>query len=165
MPLPRIYMAFKKLIDTITRKFFGKQKERRADAKINAEGKDSASEPRIFNREPAGKKPKSEIWEPGKPRTRDGKPAEPKSQRDGEPKRGGRQQRRRQPDTPSVPDTPWDPAEFSVEPQEGKKRFHDFDLPAEVMHGIFDAGFKYCSPIQAETLNQTMAGQIGRAHV
>ncbi len=158
MPLPRIYMAFKKLIGTITRKFFGKQKERRANAKISAEGKGSAAEPRTFNREQARKKPKSEIWEPGKPRTRDGKHAEPKSQRDGEPKRGGRQQRRRQPDTPPVTDTPWDPAEFTVEPQEGKKRFHDFDLPVEVMHGIFDAGFKYCSPIQAETLNQTMAG-------
>ena len=36
----------------------------------------------------------------------------------------------------------WDPATFVVEPAEGKKRFHGFDLPSEVMHGICDLGFK-----------------------
>ena len=29
---------------------------------------------------------------------------------------------------------PWDVSQFKVEPQEGKARFHDFDLPAELMH-------------------------------
>ena len=59
---------------------------------------------------------------------------------------------------PAPSDVPWNPAEFAVEPAEGKKRFHDFDLPESVMHAIYDAGFQYCTPIQAETLNQTMAG-------
>jgi len=53
----------------------------------------------------------------------------------------------------------WDPAQFVVEPQEGKRRFHDFDLPGEVMHGIADLGFKYCTEIQALSLEQALAGK------
>ena len=53
----------------------------------------------------------------------------------------------------------WDPATFVVEPLEGKKRFHDFDLPSEVMHGIADLGFKYCTEIQALSLEQALAGK------
>ena len=53
----------------------------------------------------------------------------------------------------------WDPATFVVEPIEGKKRFHDFDLPSEVMHGICDLGFKYCTDIQALSLEQALAGK------
>ena len=53
----------------------------------------------------------------------------------------------------------WDPASFVVEPVEGKRRFHDFDLPSEVMHGIADLGFKYCTEIQALSLDQALAGK------
>lgn len=53
----------------------------------------------------------------------------------------------------------WDPASFVVEPQEGRKRFHDFDLPGEVMHAIADLGFKYCTEIQALSLEQALAGK------
>ena len=53
----------------------------------------------------------------------------------------------------------WDPASFAVEPVEGKRRFHDFDLPSEVMHGIADLGFKYCTEIQALSLDQALAGK------
>ena len=53
----------------------------------------------------------------------------------------------------------WDPASFVVEPMEGKRRFHDFDLPGEVMHGIADLGFKYCTEIQALSLEQALAGK------
>ena len=53
----------------------------------------------------------------------------------------------------------WDPATFVVEPVEGKRRFHDFDLPSEVMHGIADLGFKYCTEIQALSLEQALAGK------
>ncbi len=53
----------------------------------------------------------------------------------------------------------WDPATFEVEPMEGKRRFHDFDLPSEVMHGIADLGFKYCTEIQALSLEQALAGK------
>ena len=53
----------------------------------------------------------------------------------------------------------WSMDEFVVEPMEGKRRFHDFDLPAEVMHGIADLGFKYCTEIQALSLEQALAGK------
>ena len=53
----------------------------------------------------------------------------------------------------------WTMDSFVVEPMEGKKRFHDFDLPAEVMHGIADLGFKYCTEIQALSLEQALAGK------
>jgi len=60
---------------------------------------------------------------------------------------------------------PWDVSQFKVEPQEGKARFHDFDLPAELMHGIKDAGFEYCTPIQAASLPHTLNGHdiVGKA--
>ena len=53
----------------------------------------------------------------------------------------------------------WSMDQFVVEPMEGKKRFHDFDLPAEVMHGIAELGFKYCTEIQALSLEQALAGK------
>ena len=53
----------------------------------------------------------------------------------------------------------WSMESFVVEPMEGKKRFHDFDLPSEVMHGIADLGFKYCTEIQALSLEQALAGK------
>ena len=59
----------------------------------------------------------------------------------------------------------WQPGSFQVPPAEGKKRFQDFDLPSEVMHAIADQGFQYCTPIQALSLAQALAGQnvAGRA--
>ncbi len=53
----------------------------------------------------------------------------------------------------------WTLESFAVEPVEGKKRFHDFDLPSEVMHGIAELGFKYCTEIQAISLEQALAGK------
>ena len=53
----------------------------------------------------------------------------------------------------------WDESTFTVEPMDGKKRFHDFNLPSEVMHGIADLGFKYCTEIQALSLEQALAGK------
>ncbi len=53
----------------------------------------------------------------------------------------------------------WSMDQFVVEPMEGKRRFHDFDLPAEVMHGIAELGFKYCTEIQALSLEQALAGK------
>ncbi len=53
----------------------------------------------------------------------------------------------------------WNPATFVVEPQEGKKRFHDFDLPGEVLHGIADLGFQYCTDIQNLSLQNALDGK------
>ena len=59
----------------------------------------------------------------------------------------------------------WKPEDFVVEPQEGKTRFHDFNLDARLMHGIHDLGFTYCTPIQAQVLGHTLRGRdaIGKA--
>ncbi|MFT4613079.1 MAG: ATP-dependent RNA helicase RhlB [Bacteroidia bacterium] len=59
----------------------------------------------------------------------------------------------------------WSVDQFPVEPKEGETRFHDLGLRDELMHGIADLGFKYCSPIQAAILPQTLQGHdaIGKA--
>ncbi len=54
--------------------------------------------------------------------------------------------------------SPWDPRVFEVEPVAGETRFHDLALPDEIMHAIYDLGFKYCTPIQAESLPQVLTG-------
>ena len=56
------------------------------------------------------------------------------------------------------PRAKWDPSEFQVSPAEGKTRFHDLDLSMEIMHGIYDLGFEYCTPVQAATLPKALAG-------
>ena len=53
----------------------------------------------------------------------------------------------------------WDVSRFKVTPVEGKTRFHDFDLPDPLLHGICDLGFEYCTPIQAEILPSSLAGK------
>ena len=59
----------------------------------------------------------------------------------------------------------WDLSQFLVEPEMGKTRFHDFELPSELMRGIHDAGFQYCTPIQAASLPHTLHGHdlVGKA--
>jgi len=59
----------------------------------------------------------------------------------------------------------WTLEQYQVPPQEGKKRFHDFDLDLRLMRGIADVGFQYCTPIQAQVLTHTLAGAdaIGKA--
>ncbi len=44
-------------------------------------------------------------------------------------------------------------------------RFHDLDLPTELLHAVADLGFRYCTPIQAEVLPAAIAGRdiAGRA--
>lgn len=60
---------------------------------------------------------------------------------------------------------PWSRDQFKVPVVEGKKRFHDFDLPDDVMHAIADLNFQYCSEIQAATLTESLEGKdmIGKA--
>jgi ATP-dependent RNA helicase RhlB len=53
----------------------------------------------------------------------------------------------------------WSLEDFNVEPQEGKTRFHDIGLPSELMRAVDDLGFKYCTPVQADTLPHILAGR------
>lgn len=60
---------------------------------------------------------------------------------------------------------PWDLSRYEVPPKDGETRFHDLGLGLELMHGIADLGFEYCSPIQAQILPYTLDGYdaIGKA--
>lgn len=71
--------------------------------------------------------------------------------------RVGKNKRRRKPQ--------WTAARFEVAPVEGKARFHDFNLPPSIMHGIADLDFKYCTAIQQQALPEALKGKdiIGRA--
>jgi len=40
-----------------------------------------------------------------------------------------------------------------------RTRFGDFELPSEVLSGLKDAGFEYCTPIQAQVLPLSLAGK------
>jgi ATP-dependent RNA helicase RhlB len=66
---------------------------------------------------------------------------------------------------PKVDETHWDISQFPVPEEAGKTRFHDFDLDTRLMHAIADLGFKYCSPIQAQSLPYALKGQdvVGKA--
>ena len=59
----------------------------------------------------------------------------------------------------------WSIDDFPVPEEEGKIRFHDLGLCDEIMHGIADLGFQYCSPIQGQVLPFTLRGHdaIGKA--
>jgi ATP-dependent RNA helicase RhlB len=53
---------------------------------------------------------------------------------------------------------PWEISEFQVPEEPGKLRFHDLSLSDVIMHAVYDLGFKYCSPIQAQILPHTLKG-------
>lgn len=65
---------------------------------------------------------------------------------------------RKQPQKKSSPKK-WSVSSFHVEPQQGKTRFHDLSLPVSIMHALADLNFRYCTPIQAETLSKTLNGK------
>ena len=71
-------------------------------------------------------------------------------------RRGGRSRQK---------ESAWTPDDFQVEAKEGETRFHDLGLRDEIMHGIADLGFQYCSPIQGAVLPHTLQGHdaIGKA--
>ncbi|MFH1532888.1 MAG: DEAD/DEAH box helicase [Pseudomonadota bacterium] len=53
----------------------------------------------------------------------------------------------------------WSLSDFQVEEQPGRFRFHDLDLPDQVMHAVHDLGFEYCTPIQAAALPAVLDGR------
>ena len=68
----------------------------------------------------------------------------------------------RRKEIPSVAPVPvprWDISKFHVPTVVGKTRFHDLDLPPEILHAIADLDFQYCTPVQAAILPKTLTGQ------
>ncbi|MBL4852541.1 MAG: ATP-dependent RNA helicase RhlB [Gammaproteobacteria bacterium] len=76
-----------------------------------------------------------------------------------------RPKKRRKPRTKKPVLVPWDSSLLDVPAEEGKTRFYDLNLDETLLHGIYDLGFKYCSPIQAQILPETLQGKdaIGKA--
>lgn len=76
-----------------------------------------------------------------------------------------RSRRRNRNDDAKAKAETWTLADFPVEAAEGQTRFHDLGLREELMHGIAELGFKYCSAIQAQVLPHTLQGHdaIGKA--
>ncbi len=58
-----------------------------------------------------------------------------------------------------------DLADYQVPEKEGETRFLDLDLQPDLLRGIAQLGFQYCSPIQAQVLPHTLEGldAIGKA--
>src|SRR5690554_1145205 len=130
----------------------GASRERRASAN-DSETKDSAANNKQA-RNHRGDKPQSNNRGSNKSNSRNRRPGEsqaPVAKRQAKPAK------------PVA--APWDISMFDVPPEEGKTRFHDFDLEPELMHGIADLGFEYCSPIQAQSLPHALSGKdiVGKA--
>ena len=108
------------------------------------------------NRPPRRRKPQGEKNQQGEHKPRPQGEQKPKSERKPRPKPTPK---------PPVDDTPWDPSEFKVEPQEGKIRFHDLELHPKLMRSIHALGWQYATPIQGEILPGTLKGKdmAGRA--
>lgn len=99
---------------------------------------------------------------------RNAHPAEHKgeAERSDNPSKTHKPAQERRPKRPAKIDHgPWDISQFEVEPMEGKTRFHDLDLAQPIMRAIADLGFKYCSPIQAQSLPYALQGKdvVGKA--
>lgn len=60
----------------------------------------------------------------------------------------------------------WDLNSFQVAPEEGKSRFHDYQIPLSVMRAIAEQGFQYCTAIQEKALADVLAGHdlVGKAN-
>lgn len=99
-------------------------------------------------KDPQSKKPKTQ--------TSKSKAAKHKSQN----KRRNNRRRKKKPEL-----EPWNSSLLDVPAEEGKTRFYDLGLEQTLLHGIYDLGFKYCSPIQAQILPETLKGNdaIGKA--
>jgi ATP-dependent RNA helicase RhlB len=65
-------------------------------------------------------------------------------------------------DEPQAPEEPRTSLQLPRAPKPEfltETRFDEFDLPAEVLAGLKDAGFTHCTPIQAQTLSVSLTGR------
>jgi ATP-dependent RNA helicase RhlB len=53
---------------------------------------------------------------------------------------------------------PWDKSVFNVPAEPGKTRFHDLNISENILHAVYDLGFKYCTQVQEETLAKSLTG-------
>jgi ATP-dependent RNA helicase RhlB len=161
----------KSLINTIRNKFKGLTQT------AKSETRSEESRPQ----EPGAKTPSAERADTGRDTSlqaesrKKGRKSASDSKTEGRastgPEKRKRSRRRRKPENTGSPSQPapapdrvqahesWDISMFDVDPEEGKQRFHDFDLPSEVMHAVADLNYRYPTPIQTEILPPTLAGR------
>ena len=60
---------------------------------------------------------------------------------------------------PNMQSSQWSLDDFVIPKVANKLRFHDLNLPDQVMQAVQAAGFSYCSPIQALTLPASLQGK------
>jgi len=89
----------------------------------------------------------------------DSKPGQPRKKYRQPGRKRPRKEEAVKPSENIVIDDNWSMSQFKVPPAEGKTRFHDFDLPDPLLHGIYDLEFTYCTPIQAEIMPSTLSGK------
>lgn len=53
----------------------------------------------------------------------------------------------------------WELADYDIPVVEGKTRFHDLEMPEQIMHAVDDLGFKYCTNIQALAIPPSLQGR------
>ena len=53
----------------------------------------------------------------------------------------------------------WAVSDYVVQPVEGKTRFHDLDMPEQIMHAVDDLGFQFCTAIQALAIPPSLQGR------
>jgi len=153
---------------------FGKQDEPKQQEAPTQQHKPSASFKNKRRRQP-----QQEEWTPGgdrkksppqrRPQGEDGGQGQPRQKKPQEERQrrpeGERKPHPKHPPKPPVEETPWDPAEFQVEPEDGKIRFHDLGLHPNLMRSIHALGWQYATPIQGAILPGTLKGRdmAGRA--
>jgi ATP-dependent RNA helicase RhlB len=60
---------------------------------------------------------------------------------------------------PVEPLKKWVVSDYVVPPVEGKVRFHDLNMPEQIMHAVNDLGFKYCTAVQAVAIPPSLEGR------
>ncbi len=110
--------------------------------------------------EPAPK-PSPAKLSPATPSPAKPAPAKPSQTKESKPADPLPRQPKQQPPRPKKP--AWTLEKFQVEPEEGKTRFHDLNLPISLMHAICDLKFTHCTDIQAKLLPHTLSGKDATA--
>ena len=140
--------------------------EHRKQFRPEEEDRRLASEKRRQSRAKDGEHRQNRERRPARPEERERKPRPEAERKPREPRPENQfKPLPKQGPQPRAEETPWDPAEFTIAPEEGKIRFHDLDLHPRLMRGIHALGWQYATPIQGEILPGTLKGKdmAGRA--
>ena len=135
-----------------------KEAKAKEEAELKAAQKAEA-EPKAKTQAKARTEPKAEPKTEPKAKAKAEPKTEPKAEPKAEPKTEAKSQPQKKEKGNAAKSETWSEAQFEVEPVEGKTRFQDLSLPPCIMQGIQEAGFEYCTEIQAQSLPQALSGR------